>query len=54
VLASAPSEFLSSVLAIDVSCLCPEPRAQFQHGREAHSFAGMPLGLGIPLGIAFQ
>lgn len=43
-LARAPSELLSSVLAIDVPCLCREPRAQFQHGREVHGFAGMPLG----------
>jgi hypothetical protein len=54
VLARAPSEFLTSVLAIDVPCLCLEPRAQFQHGREAHSFAGMPLRLGISPRTAFQ
>src|SRR5450755_3813799 len=54
VLACAPSEFLSSVLAIDVPCLCLAPRAQFQHGREARSFAGMPLRLGISPRTAFS
>jgi hypothetical protein len=35
---------LLAVLAIDVPCLCLEPCAHFQHGREVHGFAAMPLG----------
>jgi hypothetical protein len=35
---------LLAVLAIDILCLCLEPCAHFQHGREVHGFAAMPLG----------
>src|SRR5258708_12506938 len=47
VLARAPSEFLSSVLAIDVPSLSLQPRAHFHHALQAPTFPSTPLTLAI-------